>query len=226
MFSDSIVAGSGADGYSNTQRTIFARDVTFPLTDPYSPAGRAHVPVPGYTEWPGQANRLGKRYYGLAAGVDIKADAKRVTDNNRNTGMAGIFDDVGLDFMGSNVPGAGGTVIGGGESTGGGTSIWDRIFGTIQTTLPATISAITGKRDSGYYSQQNRQGVYAPAGYVYDANGNLISTASAAQLAGGLGVAGATAANSISNFVKQNPLLILGGVAAILLLMTRPPGRR
>lgn len=219
MFSDAVVAGSGAEGYTAAQRTILAPDTTFPLVDAFSPVSRARVPVPGYTAWPGAANNLGKRYYGLNGGASVGKDAAGVAKVQR--GMGGIFDsffpppsDTGPTIT-----------IGGEGGSGGGTSIWDRIFGTIQTTLPATISAITGRGDPGYYAR-NQQGQVAPSGYVYNQQGQLISLASAQAALGGVGVAGATLTNSISNFVQQNPMIVLGLGVGLVLLFTRPPSRR
>jgi hypothetical protein len=67
---------------------------------------------------------------------------------------------------------------------------------------------------------QGQQQVYR------DAYGNIINPQSAQQLAGGLGVGVANIGNSLSSFVAQNPLLVLGGTLALVLLFTRPPSRR
>jgi hypothetical protein len=107
-----------------------------------------------------------------------------------------------------------------GQPNTSGTSIWDKIFGTIERTLPASISAIKGQGvpygyynpQTGGYSQTPQMGYQqAPKGYSYNSSGQLVKDA----------------VGSVTDFVGNNPLLVGGGILAVALLFMRPPsGRR
>lgn len=120
---------------------------------------------------------------------------------------------------------------GSGGSSGGSGFDWSEIFGVIQHTLPAAISAIKGQgvppgyypiNAPGYTTQQYSQ---IPPGYAYQ-NGQLVPVGSAANAGAQAGAGFANLANSVSTFVTNNPLVVLGGAVALLLLFKTPPSRR
>lgn len=238
------------------QRTIFNREVPFPMRDPFSPVLRARIPVPGLNRFPGRANLLGRHYFGLdemetvdnatnatpGKVVAFNAEPVKVVNGGDGDEVAGFsgFADVGqaqgFGFSPDTqlppamiaLPGAA-SGDGSGDDGGGGID-WGAIINAGIHAAPAIIQAAEGQGAPwNYYNQaigttQARQP--APAGYAYNAANQLVPLASAGALAGGLGVGVAQVTNSLGAFVTQNPLLVLGSVMAVVLLMSRPPGRR
>jgi hypothetical protein len=237
---------------SSPERTIYAREVAFPMVDAYAPAVQARIPIPGLTRWPGR-ELLGRHYYGLDQDETVEnltdASPGKVTAFNAEpvvvvnegseevSGFAG-FADVGGDILSNPnvVPGilasGGGPMVtlppDTGNDSGGGIDWGAIIAGAIKAT-PAIIQASEGGgTPAGFYQQASIGGIQrqAPAGYVYNQQGQLVSLSSAYQVAGGVGAGVGQIANSLTNFVTQNPLLILGGAAMLFLLFMKPPGRR
>jgi hypothetical protein len=200
-------------------RTIQGREVPFPMHDPYGPVNKAGVPVPGYNEWPPRANVMGKTFYGLS-GQAAALRQKRAQSEDRGLSGFSIFDGGGAFSDTGFLPGTPG--LGSGLPGGGGSSIWQSILSTIQSTLPATISAI---KKQPYYPPG--YGIQQPGGgVVYGADGSIVSTGSAAASGAQLGAGLANVGNSLSSFVAANPLLVLGGAVALFLLFKEPPRRR
>jgi hypothetical protein len=222
------------------------RDIPFPMKDPYSPVDRALVPVPGYNEWPPH-EVLSRAYYGLdaeetqanaidaAPGKAVAFNAEPVvivggtSESDEVMGFSGFADNEfggGFGF----VPFPSVPQTDGGEDSGdtsGGGIDWGSIINAGIHSAPAIIQAAEGGgAPFNFYQQAGSLLGAAPAGYTRNAQGQLIPLQSAANLAGGLGVGVAQIGNSFSNFITQNPLLVLGGGFALLLLFMRPPGRR
>lgn len=211
-----------------TPRTIFAKDVPFPMVDPYLPVGRARVPVPGYNAWPGPANRLGKQYYGLAGGRRLDGATPKAT-NALTKAFAKPLPFSGLGA----VPGVfepGWETIYGlpanpptmppiqSPSTGGGIN-WDNFFGGLFKSAPAIISSATGKYDPlnrtplqvAQQQQFAQQYGPPPEGSHYNSSGQLVRDS----------------VSSVTDFVTENPLLVGGAILGVVLLfMKSPSGRR
>lgn len=144
------------------------------------------------------------------------------------TPLGGGWRDVVLIGPGG-VPATPPTISGGGGSGGG--FDWSQVFGVITQSAPAIITAIRGQGvPPGYYPSaipqgNNQQYSQIPPGYAYQ-NGQLIPIDSAASAGAQAGEGIANLTNSVSTFVTQNPLLVLGGVVGLLLLFRQPPSRR
>lgn len=206
-------------------RTINAHDVPFPLDDPYSPVRNAGIPIPGYTAWPRRANRLGRKYYGLdteavtaiTEGATSKAGNALAKAFAKPAGFAGMgaFDPIGVAIENEIGPPPVYGMPPIGTSTQGGIN-WNTFFGGLFKTLPATISAVTGKGDpllrttnQGYALPPTREP--APDGYSYNSSGQLVKDA----------------VGSVTDFVSSNPLLVGGAILGVVLLfMKSPSGRR
>lgn len=204
--------GAGANlapvNHAPTSKTVTARDVAFPLADPYSPVRNAGVPVPGYTAWPGRANRLGRRYYGLG-----KIEAKDAFKKPSGFAGLGAFEpgwdsEIGLPPAMPPIGSSGG---------GSGGINWDTFFGGLFKTLPGTISAITGRGDPllrtqpSYQPSQPTNYGTPPEGWSYNSSGQLVKDA----------------VGSVTDFVSENPLLVGGAILGVVLLfMKSPSGRR
>lgn len=209
-------------------RTIYARDVAFPTEDPYSPVNNAGVPVSGYNAWPGYPYRLGRQYYGLAAiaegkrldGATGKEAAKIAKAMSKPSGFGGLgaFEpgwDAELGLPPAYGMPSGTTLPPIQQPNSGGGIDWNTFFGGLFKTLPGTVSAFTGKGDpllrtSPQFQAYQQQYGAPPEGYTYNSSGQLVKDA----------------ANNITDFISNNPLLVGGAILAGVLLFMRPPGRR
>lgn len=164
----------------------------------------------------GSRKRRQLKLHRARGGVLVNADAKTFTP------LSDFFVDPSGNFPG--FPGTG-TRGSGGSGSGTGGFDWSQVFGVITQAAPAIISAARGQGvPAGYYPgavQQGQQGY--PQGYYPGEAVNQYGAANAGALAGqGL----ANLGNSVSTFVSSNPLLVLGGTVALLLLFKSPPSRR
>lgn len=105
---------------------------------------------------------------------------------------------------------------------------WSQVFGVITQAAPAIISAARGQGvPPGYYptAVQGQQVQYQqiPEGYEYQ-NGQLVRGGAGVGAQAGQGIE--NLANSVTTFVTNNPLIVLGGVVGLVLLFRQPPSRR
>jgi len=225
------------------------REVAFPMVDAYRPVRRARIPVPGLNRFPPRANVLGRHYFGLDNDEVTAVPGKAVAFNSEQikvvnagnddevAGFAGFADcaEVQTNALGSLglvlPPGWGGG--GSGDETEGGGSgggiDWGSIINAGIHAAPAIIQAAEGGGAPWNYYQQavsQPQQSAVPQGYYRDTSGQLIPLGSAQQVAGGVGVGVAQIGNSLSSFVTQNPMLVLGAGVLVLFLFMKPPGRR
>lgn len=204
------------------------REVPFPMRDPYSPATRARIPVPGLNRFPGRYNVTGEEFYGIDSPVIVNAGSDAIVNAGgvpEGSGFAG-FADAGFGFSPDTIlPGP--MVTPPDDTNDGGGIDWGAIIQAGIHAAPAIIQASEGGgAPYNYYQQGVGLPQTTPAGYTRNAQNQLVPIGSAYQLAGGVGAGGAQIANSLTNFITQNPLLVLGGVAAVFLLMMKPPGGR
>lgn len=211
---------------NNAARTYSggAKVVPFPMVNPYKPVVTAGIPVSGMTAWPkrfpykvadtggGEPDDEQSSFDGLSGG------ATGLSLGDSNMGLGAAIDEIGPPPP---IP-----VY---RSSGSGTL--STILNAIQTTLPATIQAFRASPSNifpgttyGPYTT-NAGGMYpgsqvAPEGYYYDQSGSLRKVGSA--VGGAVGSVG----QSLMDFVRTNPLLVLGGGAALVLLFMNPPRRR
>lgn len=114
-----------------------------------------------------------------------------------------------------------------GSSSGGGFD-WGQVFGIIKEAAPAIITAARGQGvPQGYYPSALPQGqtypLQGPSGYSYQ-DGRLVVGSAGVGATAGQGFE--NLANSVSMFVTNNPLVVLGGVVGLVLLFKAPPSRR
>lgn len=201
-----------------------ANVVPFPMVNPYKPVVAAGIPVSGMTAWPkrfpykvadtggGEPDDEQSSFDGLSGG------ATGLSLGDGNTGLGAAIDEIGLPPPVPVYRSSGSTL--------------QTILGTIQATLPATIQAIRAQPSNifpgttyGPYAT-NAGGTYPgsqaipPEGYYYDQSGSLRKVGSA--VGGAVGSVG----QSLMDFVRTNPLLVLGGGVALVLLFMNPPKRR
>lgn len=207
-----IVSGDGG-AYGSGAR----REVPFQMVNPFRPIVRTRSPVTGLNAWP--IRKIGDRYYSFG---------RQGVQEFRPFGSLGQDDFGPGDIVGQTpgpaLPGVPVSYSYPSEFPQGPSTL-QSILATIQTTLPATISAL--KKQPYYNPAGSLQSVYsAPSGFIRDASGQLIPTGSAASAGAGLGAGVAQLANSLTAFVTQNPLLVMGGGVALLLFFREPPRRR
>lgn len=187
-----------------------ANVIPFPMVNPFKPVLKARVPVSGLNRWP---NRFTYKVETAPAGVEPD-DEQSSFDGL--SGLGYTWGDFGpalqnpLDY-----------------SLNSGPSKLQTVLGTIQATLPATIQALRANPQNIYpstslnpYTAVTTQQQSAPEGYYYDQTGSLRKVGSA--VGGAVGSVG----QSLMDFVRTNPLLVLGGGAALVLLFMNPPRRR
>lgn len=204
-------AGSGAgSGDYNLASSYQANVIPFPMKNPYQPVGDAKVPASGFTAWP--AKRLQPRER-LLKSVNTAKDL-----DNRMPKPEDDFEGLGfLDPGGIYAPGSPGVV-----GSLPGPSTLQTIIGGIATTLPATIQAIRANPSNIYPG--NVYGPYsANAGGMYP---GTIQTGAGANIGAQTGAAVGNIGDTLGNIVAQHPYLVLGGVAAAILLFMNPPRRR
>ncbi len=174
-------------------------EVPFRMSDPYSPIARSIAGMPGR---------------------EVFND-----DNGEAAGFVG-FGDSGFR-LGPDIDIGGSDGVGGMDRGVSGID-WGSILPTIIKSTPAIVQAARGQgTPTGFYGQSYQLPQLVPTGYQRDpTTGQLIPLGSAAQAAGGLGLGIAQIGNSLTGFIVQNPLLILGGVVALALLFKQPPRRR
>lgn len=190
------------------------REQQMVLRDPYKPL-TAVARVPGLNAWPKRKLR-DPRYYGFGGLPKGSLSPVRVTPRVFN-GFAGFgFLLPTEDIAGtlSRITPRGGSGWVEGTPTSSGPGILQSILDTIRVTLPATVSAVKGQP---YYNPGQVQSSYQTAPYTAGAGSNI-----GAQLGTSVGGIGDT----ISRIVQENPLLVLGGGLALVLLMMKPPSRR
>ena len=191
------------------------REAQMVLRDPYKPltaVGR----VPGLNAWPRRKMR-DPRFYGFGGLPKGSLSPMRVTPRVFN-GFAGIgwlpvTEDV-VDTIKRNTTNPAGSGWVQGTPTSSGPGVLQSILDTIRVTLPATVSAVKGQP---YYNPGQLQSSYQTTPYAAGAGSSI-----GAQLGTSVGGIGDT----ISRIVQENPLLVLGGGVALLLLLMKPPGRR
>lgn len=190
--------------------------VPFPVVSPYRPLTATRAPIAGLTAFPNK-------------GYHFNSEAN--ADFNRNGDDPNDFIPPGHESLGFIDP-VGTAPIGVGldEYSPMGMK-WEGIIGQITQTTPAIISAVRGQP---YYDPSQNvnpqlspatQAVLAstrpaPEGYYYDDRGSLRQIGS--EVGGAVGSVG----QSVSDFVQRNPLLVLGGGVALVLLFMTPPRRR
>lgn len=221
----------GGDG--NAARTLIdsaartysggASVVPFPMVNPYKPVVTAGIPVSGMTAWPKRfpykvADTGGSEPDDEQSSFDgLSGGATGLSLGDGNTGLGAAVDEIGLPPPVPVYRSSGSTL--------------QTILGTIQATLPATIQAFRAQPSNIFpgttYNPYttNAGGNYpgsqqAPEGYYYDERGSLRKVGSA--VGGAVGSVG----QSLMDFVRTNPLLVLGGGAALVLLFMNPPRRR
>jgi len=209
-------AGSGGgDGHSNV--------IPFPVKSPYRPLTQPRSPVTGLTAFPHTGyyfNGEPVNDFNVQGDEEIDGPILEGLGSLGNLGsIQSAWDSIA---RGVALPHSGFGALG---------MQWEGVIGQITQVAPGIISAVKGQPYYDPSQSNNPQLTYqapreAPAGYQYSASGQLIPLASAANLAGGLGVGAATIGNSLSNFVQQNPMLLLGGGVLLLFLFMKPPGRR
>lgn len=199
-----------------------ANVIPFPMVNPFKPVLTARVPVSGLNQWP---NRF---TYNVPAGEGEPDDEQSSFNGlnglslaDGNMGLGSAVDEIGLPPP---VP------IYHPSSSGG--STLQTILGTIQAVLPATIQSFRAAPSNifpgtsynpyttnagGSYPGTSQQA--PPEGYYYDERGSLRKVGSA--VGGAVGSVG----QSLMDFVRTNPLLVLGGGAALFLLFMNPPRR-
>jgi len=188
-----------------------ANVIPFPMVNPFKPVLQARIPVSGLNRFPNRFTYKAQDS-GSTEPDDEQSNFSGLGDRGYSWGDFGTSLRTPLEYASS------------------GPSKLETILGTIQTTLPATIQAIRANPSNIYpgnpyqiagadRTEQTVQRV-APEGYYYDERGTLRKIGSS--VGGALGDIG----QSLADFVKSNPLLVLGGGAALVLLMMKPPGRR
>jgi|SRR6267142_5984847 len=214
----------GGDGHSNV--------IPFPVKSPYHPLTQPRSPVTGLTAFPHTG------YYFNGEPV-----------NDFNTNGDEEIDGPMLEGLGS--LGNLGTIQSAWDSVADGVALpsrsgfrglgslgmqWEGVIGQLTQVAPGIISAVKGQPYYDPSQSSNPQltkltyappvSREAPPGYRYSESGQLIPVSSAANLGGGLGAGVAGIGNSLSAFVQENPMLLLGGGVLLLFLFMKPPSRR
>lgn len=202
---------TGGDGDGSQGANV----IPFPVVSPYRPLTATRVPVAGLTAFP-------KRGYPFNGESNADFNPGGYDPNDRvppGHESLGFLDPVGSAPIG----------IGLNDYSPLGMK-WEGIIGQITQTTPAIISAVRG---NPYYDpsqnfnpqltppyESTRSAGQAPEGYYYDDRGTL------RQIGSNVGGAVGSIGQSLSDFVQRNPLLVLGGGAALVLLFMSPPRRR
>ncbi len=139
----------------------------------------------------------GRRYYGLNGGMGFGPD---------------LFpEDAPVSGQGVSLPGTSGI---------------DRIFADIGKLLPSIPAIISASKSQPYYNPQPTTVYGTPLrtalqpGQTYNADGSL------SNVGANVGASLTNTFNSLAAFVATNPLIVLGGGAALFLLFRDPPRRR
>lgn len=217
--SDGGAGGGNLDGGSSYASS--AQVIPFPVVSPYRPLTATRVPIEGLTAFP----KSGYYFNGEPVNdfnVDGDDPNDKVPLGHESLGfidpMRGMPDGIGLARDRSYSP------LG---------MQWEGVIGQITQTIPGIISSVKGKpyydpsgnlnpqlygKPGGTYEAPG--GGQAPQGYYYDERGTL------QQIGGAVGGAVGGIGQSLSDFVTRNPLLVLGGGLAVVLLFMKPPSRR
>jgi hypothetical protein len=185
--------------------------IDFPMRDPYRPlATRPYsAPLPGYTAFPSPGNNLqASRNRFIKVNVfNARGGAEADPPDEANPGNQSL----GYVDPFSEIPG--------GIGLPSGPSKLQEIISGIQNTLPATVAAFRASPQNLTYTPvyQGAQGGAYPVSNAYPAGAAIGSQAGAA--VGNVG-------DTIGKIVAQHPYLVLGGVAAAVLLFMSPPRRR
>jgi hypothetical protein len=211
---DSVASGGPGSAYASDS-AAGQEAIAFSVVSPYRPLTATRVPVAGLTAFPQDG------YY-------FNGEPDRDFNNNGDDPSAQV--PPGHESLGFIDP-IGNTPVGIGLNADAFSPLgmkWEGIIGQITQTVPAIISSAKGKAYYDPSGNANPQLVprietvatAAPEGFYYDERGTL------RQIGSNVGGAVGNIGQSISDFVQANPLLVLGGGAALVLLFMRPPGRR
>lgn len=204
----------GSGSYTSTAQVI-----PFPVVSPYRPLTATRVPIEGLTAFP----RKGYYFNGESSAdfnVNGNDEHERLPPGHESLGFADPIKSApqGIGLEQDNYSPLG--------------MKWEGVIGQVIQGVPAIIGAAGG---NPYYdpSQSSNPQLFpatpvtaattrqaAPEGYYYDERGTLRQVGSA--VGGAVGNIG----QSLSDFVTQNPLLVLGGGVALVLLFMKPPSRR
>ncbi len=179
------------------------------MVDPFEP-----VNATGTSLTPAQVPARGRSYYGLNGLGDGP-------DPFSSDGTGSIFDGTVTVV---NPPGYTPPVFSqqGVSLPGGGINA---IFADIAKLLPGIPAIISAAKSQPYYNP-NQPTVYGRTstallpGQTYNADGSL------SNVGANVGASLTNTFNSLAAFVATNPLIVLGGGAALFLLMREPPRRR
>lgn len=195
---DSAIVSSGASRAGTSSFPSSGSNVIpFPVVSPYRPITQTRSPVAGLNAFP----KSGYYFNGEPVNeFNVQGD--------EDSEVPGYESLSGLGSFGMK---------------------WEGVIGQITQTVPGVISAFKGNQ---YYDpsqnmnpqlqQTLQQYSHAPApeGYYYDQSGAL------QRLGASVGAGAGNIAQGLSDFVTENPLIVLAGGAALFLLFMKPPSRR
>lgn len=177
------------------------RTVPFPMVNPFKPALETGTAFPN-----AMIARPGRRYYGLGAGMGLEAPIFPATHESGH--VEGVIREQGVSL-----PGSGG-------------SLAERILASIRGILPGIPAIISAARAQPYYNPaqlgQGQQTVYGVPVQGSDYRTGAAGTSIGAQTGAALGNLGDT----FGAIVAEHPYLVMAAGAAVVLWLTKPPGRR
>ncbi len=190
-----------------------ANVIPFPMVNPFKPVVNTGAPVTALTAFP---DRFTYEVEGSVNGSEPDDEQSSLDGFSGLAGLGYSWADFG-QALPSPLETWGGSGI-----TSGPTKL-QTILGTIQATLPATIQAIRAQPSNIFPGTSynpyttNYPGATYPGGDPRSAGADIGASAGAA--VGNVG-------DTIGGIVARHPYLVLGGVAAVLLLFMNPPRRR
>lgn len=217
---NSAVAGRMLDSAARTY-SGGANVVPFPMVNPFTPVLKTRAPVTAL-------NRFPDRFTYKVVSTGAEPDDEQSSFDGLSGLSAGGPTGIGLSSLGSPVDEIGlpppPPVYVPRLPVPTSPSTLQSILGTIQATLPATIGAIRANPSNIYPGTSynpyttNYPGAYYP--------GSPYGSGAAEGVGVGVGQAVDTLGGTLSRFVIEHPLLVIGGGAALVLLFMNPPRRR
>ncbi len=193
---------AGGGGYAGPN------PIPFPMVNPFKPVVQTGSPVTGLTAFPDRFT------------YSIESEGSEPDDEQSSlNGLSGM-GDLGYSWSDFGQHWAGGPLT----TVSSGPSKLQSILGAIQGTLPATIQAFRAAPNNIYPSTYNPYTSAAGGAYPSEYGGG--QPQAGANIGAQAGAAVGNIGDTFGNIVAQHPYLVLGGIAAAVLLFMNPPRRR